>query len=84
MNDSGEFTHRPRAIDPARFRAQATGTGQTCAASAATGAARAQRVSEQAPPAQLAATPAAEGRPAKYEDQAFGPAQSMAGRRWGR
>ena len=84
MNDSGDNTHRPRAIEPSRFRAQATGVGQSRAQSAATGAARAQCVSDAAPPAQLAAPPAAEGRPAKYVDQTFGPAAMMASRRWGR
>lgn len=42
-------THKPRAVDPAQFRAQATGIGQTLAASRATGQARAQRVASGAP-----------------------------------
>ena len=42
-------THKPRAIDPMNFRAQATGIGQTMAASRATGQARAQRVASGAP-----------------------------------
>lgn len=84
MINSGDSTHRPRAIDPARFRALATGVGHSAAASERTGAARAQRVSEQAPPAQLAACPASEGRPARLADQSFGPATAMAQRRWSR
>lgn len=84
MNDSGDSTRRARPIDPAKFRALATGVGHSAAMSERTGAARAQRVSEAAPPAQLAACPASEGRPAKYADQSFGPAAMMAGRRWGR
>lgn len=84
MNDSGDHTRRARPIDPAKFRALGTGVGHTAAVSAATGAARAQRVSEAAPPEQLAACPPSEGRPAKYADQSFGPAAMMAGRRWGR
>ena len=42
-------THKPRAVDPAQFRAQATGIGQTLAASRTTGRARAQRVASGAP-----------------------------------
>ena len=42
-------THKPRAVDPAQFRAQATGIGQTLAASRTTGQARAQRVASGAP-----------------------------------
>ncbi len=42
-------THKPRAVDPADFKAQATGIGQTLAASRATGQARAQRVASGAP-----------------------------------
>ncbi len=84
MINSGDNTHRPRAIDPARFRALATGIGHSAAMSERTGANRAQRVSEQAPPEQLAACPTAEGRPAKLEAQVFGPATAMAQRRWSR
>ena len=84
MNDSGDHTHRARAIDPARFRALATGIGQSAARSEATGASRAQRVVECTPPAQRAATPAAEGYPAPLAEQGFGPASAMASRRWGR
>ena len=42
-------THKPRAVNPADFKAQATGIGQTLAASRATGQARAQRVASGAP-----------------------------------
>ena len=71
MNNSGDRTHRPRAIDPANFRAQATGIGQTCGASRATGTLRAAEVVEHMPPAQRRAVPAAEGYPAgPYEGMA--------------
>lgn len=56
-------THAPRAIDPARFRAQATGIGQTRMASEMTGAARAMEVVDHMPPHCRAAVPAAEGYP---------------------
>lgn len=52
MNNSGDSTHKPRAIDMQRFRDQATGIGQTRQASAMTGAARSQRVIDAAPKAQ--------------------------------
>jgi hypothetical protein len=68
MNDSGSFTHRPRAKDPQAFRAQATGIGQARKASLMTGAARAQRVVDAMPPEQRAAVPAAEGYPAPMSD----------------
>lgn len=71
MNNSGSSTHRPRAIDPANFRAQATGIGQTCGASRNTGAMRAAEVVEHMPPSQRRAVPAAEGYPtAAYEGAA--------------
>lgn len=74
MNNSGSNTHRPRAIDPANFRAQATGIGQALGASRATGAARAMEVVEHMPPAQRRAVPAAEGYPlgTAFEGQAEG------------
>ena len=56
-------THKPRAIDPAQFRAQATGVGQTRGASYMTGCARAMEVVEHMPPAQRRAVPSAEGYP---------------------
>lgn len=56
--NSGNRTH---AVDPAQFRAQATGIGQTRAASAATGAARTARVVACMPPAQRAAVPRSAG-----------------------
>lgn len=63
MNDSGNSTHRARAINPADFRAQATGVGMSLGASRRTGAARAMEVVEHMPPAQRRAVPAAEGYP---------------------
>lgn len=62
MNDSGS-THRPRAVDPAKFRAMATGIGQSQSGSLATGGARAQRSVDMAPPGCVATAPAAEGFP---------------------
>lgn len=56
-------THKPRAVDPAQFRAQATGIGQTRGASLLTGRARAMEVVEHMPPAHRRAVPAAEGYP---------------------
>ena len=55
------FEARPRAIDPRHFRDCATGIGQTCMASAATGAARKARVVAGMPARQRAAVPEAEG-----------------------
>lgn len=49
MKFGDSTTHKPRAVDPADFKAQATGIGQTLAASRATGRARAQRVASGAP-----------------------------------
>lgn len=63
MNDSGSNTHRPRAVDPATFRAKATGIGQSQAMSLRTGASRAQEVSDDIPAHCRAAVPAAEGYP---------------------
>lgn len=76
MNNSGDRTHRPRAIDPANFRAQATGIGQTCGASRAAGAMRAAEVVEHMPPAQRRAVPPAEGYPTR--DAAGAPYEGMA------
>ena len=71
MKFGDSTTHKPRAVDPAQFRAQATGVGQTRGASLLTGAARATEVVEHMPPAQRRAVPAAEGYPtATYEGQA--------------
>ena len=71
MNNPADFTHRPRATDPAKFRAIATGVGYTQGASFRTGTARAVEVVEHMPPAQRRAVPAAEGYPtATYEGQA--------------
>jgi hypothetical protein len=65
--NSGDQTHRARAVDPQQFRAQATGIGQTRAASLATGSARAQRVVDQTDPACMSVVPVAEGFPARSE-----------------
>lgn len=61
MNDSGSYTHRPRAVDPMKFRQMATGIGQTQAASCATGAMRAACVAAKMPAKAAAAAPEAEG-----------------------
>jgi len=63
MNNSGSKTHKARAVDPAAFRNQATGIGQTRGASFNTGAMRAAEVVEHTPPEQHRATPRAEGYP---------------------
>ena len=63
MNNSGNSTHKPRATDPAKFRAIATGVGYSQGASFRTGSARALEVVEHMPPAQRRAVPAAEGYP---------------------
>ena len=63
MNNSGNSTHKPRATDPAKFRAIATGVGYSQGASFRTGSARAIEVVEHMPPAQRRAVPAAEGYP---------------------
>lgn len=55
------FGNRTTAMDPARFRAQATGIGQTTSASAMTGAMRTERVKACMPPAQRAAVPRSAG-----------------------
>lgn len=64
MNNSGSNTHKPRAIDPQRFRAQATGITSCQSGSEASGAMRAAEVVEHMPPAQRRAVPLAEGYPA--------------------
>lgn len=66
--NSGDFTHKPRAVDPAKFRAQATGIGVTLATSAQTGAARAQNVVDRTDPACMSVVPEAEGFPARTPD----------------
>lgn len=63
MNNSGNSTHKPRATDPQKFRAIATGVGYSQGASFRTGSARAIEVVEHMPPAQRRAVPAAEGYP---------------------
>lgn len=63
MNNAGNSTHKPRAIEPANFRAQATGIGQSTRASRMTGASRAARVVAEAPAGCIAMAPAAEGFP---------------------
>ena len=62
-NTSGK-THRPRAIDPVAFRAQATGIGNSLGASRATGLRRAHDVAESIPVGKRGMTPASEGYPA--------------------
>ena len=52
MNNAGDRTHKPRAVDPRIFRDAATGVGQSLGSSALTGDARAQRVINAAPAAQ--------------------------------
>ena len=54
MNNAGDRTHKPRAVDPRVFRAAATGVGQSLGASALTGDRRAQQVINAAPAAQRA------------------------------
>ena len=61
MKTSSDRTHRPTAVDPARFRNQATGIGQSCQASEMTGAMRKARVEAAMPPKQRAAVPRNEG-----------------------
>jgi len=64
MNNSGNSTHKPRAVDPARFRALATGIGQSQSMSASTGAMRAGRVADAMPARQRAALTPTSGYPA--------------------
>jgi hypothetical protein len=54
MNNAGDNTHKPRAVDPRVFRAAATGVGQSLGASALTGDRRAQQAINAAPAAQRA------------------------------
>ena len=68
MNNAGSNTHKPRAIEPANFRAQATGIGQSTRASRMTGAARAAQVVAQGPDASIRLAPAAEGFPPPAAD----------------
>ena len=58
-----DFGSTLTAIDPRKFRAQATGIGQSQAMSEATGARRAQYVVDCMSPEQRAAVPVAEGYP---------------------
>ena len=60
---SGEFSQPVYAIDPVRFRAQATGVGQTQSMSYRTGLTRAQRVIDSVPAHCRPCIPAAEGYP---------------------
>jgi len=66
--NSGDRTHPQYAIEPERFRAQATGVGNTASRSYATGLARAQRVSDCMSPQTRAQVPPAEGYPAPMTD----------------
>ena len=52
MNNAGDRTHKPRAVDPKTFRDAATGVGQSFDASVSTGAMRAQRAINCAPESQ--------------------------------
>jgi hypothetical protein len=54
MNNAGDRTHKPRAVDPKIFRDAATGVGQELAQSVLTGQRRAQRAIDCAPAAQRA------------------------------
>lgn len=65
MKPSGDATHRPTAVDPKQFRAQATGIGQQREASLYTGSMRAQRVVDMTDPACMAPVPENEGFPAR-------------------
>lgn len=67
MNNSGNNTHKPRAVDPQTFRAKATGIGQSQGMSLRTGAARAQQVINSTAPECRKAIPTAEGYPAPME-----------------
>ena len=60
---SGEYSQPQYAIDPVRFRAQATGVGQTQSMSYSTGRMRAQRVIDSVPAESRGKIPAAEGYP---------------------
>lgn len=60
---SGEFSQPVYAIDPVRFRAQATGVGQTQSMSYRTGLSRAQRVIDSVHPDCRPRIPVAEGYP---------------------
>lgn len=48
MNNGGNSTHKPRAVDPVTFRAAATGIGQRFDESVRTGMSRAQNVINEA------------------------------------
>lgn len=48
MNNAGDKTHKPRAVDPITFRAAATGIGQRFDESVHTGMRRAQNVINEA------------------------------------
>ena len=54
MNNAGDSTHKPRAIDPQTFRALGNGSGQTAASALVSGRQRAQAVIDGAPKAQRA------------------------------
>lgn len=60
---SGEYSQPQYAIDPVRFRAQATGTGQTQSMSYRSGLYRAQRVIDSVPAHCRPCIPPAEGYP---------------------
>lgn len=61
--DFGSSTHAVNPTDPQKFRAQATGIGQSQAMSGDTGRRRAQYVVDCMSPEQRAAVPPGEGYP---------------------
>lgn len=63
MKPDTTSTHQQYAVPPQRFRAQATGVGNTVQMSAATGAMRADCVVGAMPAAQRAAIASSEGYP---------------------
>lgn len=64
MKTSTDATHQTRAVAPARFRALATGVGQSQSMSASSGAMRAQLVANTMPAMQRAALVPTAGYPA--------------------
>ena len=74
MKSGDTSTHRPQAVNPADFKAQATGIGQTLAASRTTGgrahsALPAARRRRTTPSARPGSTAAAESRPTRRHDR---------------
>lgn len=82
MNNSGDNTHKPRAVNPETFRAKATGIGQSQNMSLATGTMRNMRVSASIPEHCRKAVPPAEGFVSppnasvpEFKDSGFGDSQ---------